>query len=115
MMSDFTESEFNLAMAEMEGVKVEFDDILENFQFNDILKTPDQDFNIMSAWEPYSDLNQLMPIAWKHKIEGFEANGEWVYGVPNNPNSSDYDLHSVSKDPVEAIRQCLWQIYLEGK
>ena len=84
----------------------------------------EQDFNILAArlddWKPvsdepypfnevpgdyYNDLNLLMPLAWKRKLDiYFTSRDTWVC-------SSFYETFvTENKDPIKAIRQCLIQI-----
>ena len=89
---EFTEQEFNLAMAELDGY-TEFDDAA--FFAEKLVKI---DGYWMALPDYYFDLNQLMPITWKHAIQeivfadDFETYDEWING----------------------IRDRLYQIYLEG-
>jgi len=84
----FTESEFNKAMAELEGHKV-----YEN-----------------SNGYYYNDLNQLMPLAWKHKLD-------LDYHVSTDSwrcESKSGEHYSDNKNPITAVRYCLWLIHKEN-
>lgn len=106
-MSEFTEQEFNLAMAELFCGD-------ENYveHYGEILLDPSGSLVWDVVFNPYSDLNQLMPIAWKYYITVV------FHGTPDGCNWRAEDLNGIYRreaTPVEAIRQCLWQIYKEWK
>lgn len=51
----------------------------------------------------YSDMNYLMPVAWKYIGEMTKYDDEWIV--------ESLSIHIVrDKEPVEAIRQCLIEI-----
>lgn len=62
----------------------------------------------------YNDLNQLMPLAWKYKLDVYlEDTKDGT--VPEWWCSSFYGSTKVRKmHPIQAIRDCLWTIWQEG-
>jgi hypothetical protein len=61
----------------------------------------------------YNDLNQLMPLAWKNKVNVYMFASKWIAGTPD----TEIDIkayESNNKDPIQAIRDCLWSIWQEG-
>lgn len=96
-MSDFTPEEFNLAMAELEGSKIAPSDDTDRVL---TIKTAEPDIQYFSRVNPYSDLNQLMPIAWK-------------YGAIQQALLCAEDV--TYEAFLKAIRQCLWAIYQKTK
>lgn len=85
MMSDFTEQEFNEAMEKYSPVPLYDGFMRKRYNMED------------QIWDPYSDLNQLMPIAFKHDL----LEGRII--------EREFD------DFIQSLRNDLWQLYLEGK
>ena len=88
--------EFNLAMAELDKLMI----------YEHKGKIFMNDGISMDEYSPYNNLNQLMPLAWKHNVDIRRlSSGEWlVYSC------LDTSKDAVNKDPIESIRQCLIQI-----
>lgn len=91
-MSDFTEQEFNLAMRKHSPNPLYPGFMAQYYNMEDEL------------WGPFSDINQLLPIAWKFGV----LTKEDVLNSLYCPNGS-------YEETLAAIRQCLWQIHMEGK
>ena len=105
MMSNFTEQEFNLAMAEL----VEADTFLNKETGKLCYPLSDLEF------DPYTNLNQLMPIAWEYGIF-MQPFGLDIYeAIYFDDGISDDWIEGIDKDPVEAIRQCLWMVWESKK
>lgn len=95
----FSNVEFNIAMAE-----------LCNYPWltvGDGIKVTIPPLRGFSEWNPYNDLNQLMPLAFEQEVDTKStASGTWLV-------ESLTDSHFIStngKDPIQAIRECLWLI-----
>jgi len=93
-MSDFTEQEFNEAMLR---IQPEIELLRTTGLRTEVRKMTEHGYTCFN-WNPYNDLNQLMPIAWKQRVIFLYAMYEGSFG-----------------DYLDKIRQCLWQIAQEQK
>ena len=95
MTEPFNRQEFNEAMARLDGLDEEF--ISANRGYPDY----------------YSDMNYLMPLAWKYGIDttwNHTARGiEWA------AFSSDTGVLIEHEDPKQALRLCLLELYQQQK
>lgn len=61
----------------------------------------------------WNDLNYLMPLAWKHKINVIKFGVFWEASTDNTLETPP--TYSRNKeDPIQAIRDCLYQIWSES-
>ena len=91
-------NDFNKAMAELDG--------LEHYIGNTCVMAVQEDETQHTKYDPYFDLNQLMPLAWKYGVSLLQA----VSGNYSAFNDIEYEIKSQA-DPIEAVRQCLIAIH----
>lgn len=98
-MSDFTEQEFNEAMARLMYPNAEIR-IIENTGYIEILEFDENGVSGREFLPCCNDLNLLMPIAFKYVV------------IPKNSTAK---LVLTYDEFIQAIRDRLWQIYKEQK
>ena len=108
-MSDFTEQEFNEAMADLMDVHVSWG-ISKGRTINMVIAG----HWAYASFMPYNDLNQLMPIAWKYGVHlvGYHDNSVFAQAKGWSIKSGIYQGEDKE---TKATRQCLWQIAKEQK
>jgi len=90
--------DFNRKMAELEGFEIdsEYPELFVYF--------PDE--AMPRLYDPYNDLNLMMPLAWKHGIDPVAIG---IKSICDNGKAN------TKKEQTEAIRQCLIKIYEDTK
>ena len=104
----FTESEFNKAMTEFEGRTV-----YENSNGYYYHKFDGGHAFHLPLLGYYNDLNQLMPLAWKNEVNVVLFADSW-FASTNDTLDDEPNNQSINKDPIQAIRECLWLIHKEN-
>lgn len=100
---NYTPQQFNEMAAKVEGKQYEI--------YNGTV------YEIVSKFKrapikPHNDLNQLMPLVFKYDIEVTryikpDLKGKWW-------KAEAIKAAYIGKDPIQAIRDCLWRIWQEG-
>jgi len=69
--------------------------------------------NGIVKFDPYNDLNQLMPLVWKHELDTIKYDGDWLVDKQATANVFPTQSEGLNKDPLQAIRDCLFTIWSE--
>lgn len=104
----YTENQFNQAMAELEGIPHR---VVNGRVF------VDGPFDSSDEYMAFSDLNILMPLAWKHGIEIRTADDMGIFAIQSHISMDEAvssDVYSFGGE-VSTIRDCLWQLSQERK
>jgi len=104
----YTENQFNQAMAELAGIPHR---VVNGRVF------VDGPFDSSDEYMAFSDLNIIIPLAWKCGIDlDQELDKSWSAKAYLSESDIMHGVHDIVRDdPIQAVRDCLWLIAQERK